>query len=135
MSKFEWKTSKYEKGCMLFLIQKQPPEVFYRNKCSQENNCARVSFLIKLQALACNFIKKGALTQVFSCEFLQNLRTPFVTEHLRWLLLLIEFTLFRLTLGVATSNVAMLWKMFWTNWTTNKTLITLICNIEGKYLL
>ena len=33
------------------------------------NTCARVSFLIKLQAKACNFIKKVILTQVFSCEF------------------------------------------------------------------
>ena len=33
---------------------------------SQGNTCARVSFLIKLQL--CSFIKKEALTQVFSCE-------------------------------------------------------------------
>ena len=32
---------------------------------SQENTCTRVSFLIKLQALACNFIKKETLVQVF----------------------------------------------------------------------
>ena len=39
------------------LFQKQPPEVFYTKKVfleisqnSQENACARVSFLIKLQA-------------------------------------------------------------------------------------
>ena len=32
-------------------IQKQPPEVFLEiSKNSQENTCARVSFLIKLQA-------------------------------------------------------------------------------------
>ena len=36
---------------------------------SQENTCVRVSFLIKLRAEACNFIKKEALAQVFSCEF------------------------------------------------------------------
>ena len=34
---------------------------------SQEKVCARISFLIKLQAEACNFIKKEALAQVFSC--------------------------------------------------------------------
>ena len=34
------------------------------------NTCARVSFLIKLQAEeVCNFIKKGTLAQAFSCEF------------------------------------------------------------------
>ena len=36
---------------------------------SQENSCARVSFLIKLQAEACNVIKKETLAQMFSCEF------------------------------------------------------------------
>ena len=41
---------------------------------SQENTCARVSFLIKLQA--CNFVKKETMVQVFSCEFCEILRTP-----------------------------------------------------------
>ena len=35
----------------------------------QENTRARVSFLIKLQTSACNFIKKETLVQVFYCEF------------------------------------------------------------------
>ena len=45
-------------------IQKQPPEVFCKKRLfleisqiSQENTCARVSFLIKLQALACKSSK------------------------------------------------------------------------------
>ena len=41
----------------------------------QENTCARVSFLIKLQV--CNFIKKETLIKVFSCEFCEILRTHF----------------------------------------------------------
>ena len=36
---------------------------------SQENTYAKVYFLIKLKAEACNFIKKETLTQVFSCGF------------------------------------------------------------------
>ena len=46
---------------------------------SQESTCARVSFLIKLQAEACNFIKKETLAEVFSSEFcgISNLRTFF----------------------------------------------------------
>ena len=36
---------------------------------SQENTCSRVSFLMKLQAKACYFIKKETLVQVISCEF------------------------------------------------------------------
>ena len=39
---------------------------------SQESRCAGVSLLIKLQAWACNLIKKGILAQVFSCEFCGN---------------------------------------------------------------
>ena len=42
----------------------------------QENNCPRVPFL-----MACNFIKKETLAQVFSCEFCEILNT-FFTEHL-----------------------------------------------------
>ena len=53
---------------------------------SKESTCARVSFLIKRLWLW-DFIKKETLTQVFSCNFVKFLRTPFLTEHLRWLLL------------------------------------------------
>ena len=42
----------------------------------QENTCAKVSFLTKLQAGAC-----------FLVNFAKFLRTPFFVEHLRWLLL------------------------------------------------
>ena len=45
---------------------------------SQENICARVSFLIKLQA--CNFIKKETRTQVFSCEFWEIFKSTFFTD-------------------------------------------------------
>ena len=48
---------------------------------SQENICVRVSFLIKLLALACNFIEKETLAQMFSCEFCETVST-FFTEHL-----------------------------------------------------
>ena len=41
---------------------------------SQENTCARVSFLIKLQA---NFIKKEALAKVFSYEFWEISKNTF----------------------------------------------------------
>ena len=50
---------------------------------SPENNCARVSFLIKLQVLVCNFIKKESLAQVFSFEFCEISKNNFFTEHLR----------------------------------------------------
>ena len=42
---------------------------------SQENTCARVSFLIKLQ-------EKEILAQVFSCEFCDISKNTFFTEYL-----------------------------------------------------
>ena len=45
-----------------------------------KNTCARVSFLIKLEA--CNFIKKETLAQVFSCEFCEISKNTFFIEHL-----------------------------------------------------
>ena len=55
---------------------------------SQENTCARVSFLIKL--LACNFIKKETLAQVSSCDLSKFLRTAFLQNTSGWLLLAIQ---------------------------------------------
>ena len=48
-----------------------------------QNTCARVSFLIKLQVEACNFIKKETLAQVFSCEFCKVSKSNFSTKQLR----------------------------------------------------
>ena len=55
---------------------------------SQENNCARISNLIKLQvwpkktlAQANNFIKLETLAQVFSCEFCEISKDTFFKEH------------------------------------------------------
>ena len=44
---------------------------------SQENICARVSFLMKMQAEACNFIKKETLAQVISCKFCEIFKNTF----------------------------------------------------------
>ena len=55
---------------------------------SQENTCVTVYYLIKLQVLGCNFIKKEALAQLFSCEFCEisknifSFRTPLVAALL-----------------------------------------------------
>ena len=52
---------------------------------SLENTCARISFLIKLQA---SFLLKKRLWHVcFNVNFSKFLGTAFHTEHLRWLLL------------------------------------------------
>ena len=52
---------------------------------SQENTCARASFLIKLQALALALAE--TLAQAFSCEVCEISENTFFTEHLWWLLL------------------------------------------------
>ena len=55
---------------------------------SQESACVTVPLLIKLQSEAWNFIKKGTLAQVFSCEFCEISKNNFCYRtYLRWLLL------------------------------------------------
>ena len=54
---------------------------------SQENTCARVSFLIKLQAQPATLLKKRLWRKCFPLNFAKFLRTPFVIEHLCGLLL------------------------------------------------
>ena len=49
---------------------------------SQKNTCARVSFEIKLQTSACNFIEKETPAQVFSCEFCEISKNTCFTENL-----------------------------------------------------
>ena len=50
---------------------------------SQENTCARVSFLIKFSTL----FKKRLWHRCFPVKFAKFLRTPFFIEHHWWLLL------------------------------------------------
>ena len=53
---------------------------------SQENTCARVSFLIKLQAPPATLLKKRLWHRCFPVNFAKVLRTAFSIEHL-WCLL------------------------------------------------
>ena len=69
------------------------PEVFCENvfleisQNSQENTCARDSFLIKLQALGLKpaTLLKSFWHKCFPVNFAKFLRTPFFKEHLQWL--------------------------------------------------
>ena len=54
--------------------------------------CARASFLIKLQASTCNFIKNEILAQVFACGFCKISKNAFSYRTLRWLLLIVNVT-------------------------------------------
>ena len=54
----------------------------------QENICGKVSFWIKLQAWGLQlYLKKRIWHRCFSANFTKFLRTTFLTEHIRWLLL------------------------------------------------
>ena len=59
------------------------PEVFCKkvlleiSQNPQENTCARVPFLIKMQAETCNFLKNETLAQVFFCEFCEISKNTF----------------------------------------------------------
>ena len=44
---------------------------------SEESACTRVSFFNKVAGLACNFIKKESLAQVFFCEFYEISKNNF----------------------------------------------------------
>ena len=50
----------------------------------QENTCAGVSFLIKLQPEACNFIKKETLPRVFPCECCEIFKNAIFIAHIWW---------------------------------------------------
>ena len=71
---------------------------------SQENTCARVSFLIKMQAY--NFIKKETLAQAFSCEsskfkkhlFLYNTPRDCFCLYNRFMLTVVGISLVLITL-------------------------------------
>ena len=59
---------------------------------SQENTCARVSFLIKLQVSGlrpATLLKMRHWNRCFPVNFVKFLRTPFYIEHLCWLLLIV----------------------------------------------
>ena len=62
------------------------------SQSSQENTCARYSFLIKFQALTCNFIKKRLWHKCFLMNFAKFLKKPFLRNTSGRLLLSIILT-------------------------------------------
>ena len=77
------------------IFQKQPPDVFCQKRCleiwqnSQENTCARVSYLIKLQTpRAATLLKKRLWHRCFPVNFAKFLRTSFLQSTYGRLLLM-----------------------------------------------
>ena len=70
-------------------LRKQPPEVFYKKGVLKKLTKFTGKHLLqslcfnKVAGLACNFIKKEILAQVFFCEFCEISKKTFFTEHLR----------------------------------------------------
>ena len=69
------------------LFQKKPPDVFYKKgvlenfvKFTGKYLCQSLLFN-KVTGQACTFIKTENLAQVFSCEFCENFKNTFFTEH------------------------------------------------------
>ena len=73
-------------------LQKQPPEVFNRkiSQNSQENTCARVFFLIKLQASACKLWDRN-----FPVNFAKFLRTHFLQNTSGRLLFFVNSSVYK----------------------------------------
>ena len=75
------------------MLRSSHPDVFCKkvfleiSQNSQENTCARVSFLIKLQAPPATLLKKRLWHSCFPVNFVKFPSTPFFIEHLWWLLL------------------------------------------------
>ena len=59
----------------------------FKNFAILTGNCVGVSFLIKLQAQDCNFIKKRLQLRCFLVNIPKYLRIAFFIKHLRWMLL------------------------------------------------
>ena len=76
------------------------PEVFCNLLNWQENNCVRVSFLIKLLLPPATLLKKRLSHRCFFLHFAKFLRTPFFKKHLWWLLLLFSRSLSSFILSV-----------------------------------
>ena len=63
-----------------------------------------LSTIIELNQYITNLLKKGLWHRCFPVNFTKFLRTPFLTEHLRWLLLSSSLNVFILVLTTSSTN-------------------------------
>ena len=65
------------------MLDDEDQEFFADLDVQEDNNIGHVNNnQDKSDGTACNFIKKETLAQVFSCEFCENFKNTFFTEHL-----------------------------------------------------
>ena len=75
--------------CIFDLINSFLRYVLFPSSFYSFYHLCQSSFLMKFQVKVCNFIKE-TLSQLVVCKFTEFLRTPFLAEHLCWLLLKID---------------------------------------------
>ena len=84
--------SKYVEDKVTWICKSSHPEVFRKKvfleilQNSQGNTCASL-FFNKVAGWGLTLLKKGPWHRCFPVNIEKFLRTPFLTEHLRWLLL------------------------------------------------
>ena len=72
------------------LLRRSRLEVFLKiSQNSQENTCARASVNKVTGLRSATLLKKRPWHMCFPVNFAKFLRTPFLTDHLRWLLLFV----------------------------------------------
>ena len=87
------------------------------SKFRKESTSARVSFLIKVQASACNFIKRRLGHKCFPVSFANIYKNTFLTENVRWLLLKISNKDIRvISNDIIMSSVMLILKVSWKSW-------------------
>ena len=71
------------------VVQKRSVKKMFSNILQnlQENTSTKVSFYLKLQASACNYVKKETVEEVFSCGFFEIFKNIFSIEQ-PWCVLL-----------------------------------------------
>ena len=80
-------------------------------KFTEKHLCQSLFFNKVAGLRACNFIKKKTLAQCFPVNFAEFLRTPFITEHLRWLFLEIQIKSLEVLFNPLQHGVAFLYPL------------------------
>ena len=108
--------SRNSRKCDGFL-QKQPPKVFLElSQNSQEKQLCQCLFFNKVAGLACNFIKKETLAQVFSCEFWEISKNNFLHRKNLWNIWWSRFLQLNFIKDFKSSFNSLLWNTIWNNW-------------------
>ena len=103
----------------MYIIQKQPPEVFCEKgvptnltKFTGKHLCQSLFFNKVPGSRPATLLKKRIWHWCFPVNFAKFLRTPFLTEHLRWLLLIIIWRFWIRTIFCSSFGVKLRSKYF-----------------------